>query len=151
MENKLDNQLQLLNKLYKESNDIYNVAAIQLKLTDTAFWILYAISHTNTEYTQMDLCNEWFYPIQTVNSAITKLIKEDLVELEVIPGTKNRKKILLTKKGRDLVDNTIKKIDEAERQVFLMFTEEEREMYLSLMQKHIENLKNSLSEMFNKQ
>jgi len=96
----------------------------------------------------MDFSNEWFYPIQTVNSAVSKLIKEDLVALEVIHGTKNRKKIVLTEKGKQFISKTLYKIDEIEMTVFSMFTQEERETYLSLMRRHIDTLKKEMSNAF---
>lgn len=148
MNNKIDQQLNQINRLYKESSDIYSIAASQLKLTDTAFWILYAVLHTDKEYTQMDFANEWFYPIQTVNSAVNQLVKKELVMLEVIPGTKNRKKIILTEKGNALVNSTICKIDEIEKTAFLTLTQEEREVYLSLMQRHIDILKKEMNNAF---
>mgnify|MGYP004537482567 CR=1 FL=1 len=64
------------------------------------------------------------------------------MELQVIPGTRNRKAILPTEKGKDFVENTINKADEVEKNAFLCFNEEEREQYLSLFKRHIEYLKN---------
>ena len=148
MNNRIEQQLNQLNRLYKESIDIYSITAAQLKLTDTAFWFLYAISHTTKDYTQMDFASEWFYPIQTVNSAINKLVKDGLVVLEVIPGTKNRKKVSLTEKGSKLVDMSIRKIDEIEKKSFLTLTQEERDLYLSLMQRHLDVLKKEMSNTF---
>lgn len=148
MDNRIEQQMNQLNRLYKESSDIYSIAAAQLKLTDTAFWLLYAVSHTDNEYTQMDFANDWFYPIQTVNSAVNKLVKDELVSLEVIPGTRNRKKILLTEKGGELIDSTFRKIDDVEKKTFLRFTEEEREAYLALMQRHIDMLKKEMKNAF---
>lgn len=141
MERDLQSELQTLNRLYKEADHIYTNLAVRFGLSDTEFWILYAISHTEGQMTQNDLCNDFFFPVQTINSAISKLQKKDLVELKVIPQTRNRKAILLTDKGKDFVSKTINKVDEIERNAFLMFTEKERETYLSLFKRHIENLK----------
>lgn len=141
MNDQLGQQLQVLNHLYKESDHIYSKLASKLGMTDTTFWVLYAIAHSEEELTQNDLCSDFFFPVQTIHSAINNLRKDGLVELQVIPGTKNRKAILLTEKGEAFVANTIHKADEIEKNAFLCFKEEERELYLSLFKRHIEYLK----------
>lgn len=148
MDGNLQSQLQKLNRLYKEADNIYTNLAAYFELSNTEFWILYAISHT-VQMTQKDLCNDYFFPVQTINSAISKLQKKDLVELKVIPKTRNCKQIMLTDKGMDFVSKTINKADEIEKNAFLMFTEEEREVYLSLFKRHIENLKNEEKRVLN--
>lgn len=141
MNDQLQQQLQVLNRLYKESDHIYSRLASKLGMTDTAFWILYAIVHSEEPLTQNDLCSDFFFPVQTIHSAINNLRKDALVELQVIPGTRNRKAILLTEKGKTFVANTIHKADEIEKNAFLCFSEDERELYLSLFKRHIEYLK----------
>ena len=141
MNEQLQQQLQVLSRLYKESEHIYSRLASKLGMTDTAFWVLYAIAHSEEPMTQNDLCSDFFFPVQTIHSAINNLRKDGLVELQVIPGTRNRKAILLTEKGRPFVANTINKADEIEKNAFLCFNEEEREQYLSLFRRHIEYLK----------
>lgn len=134
-------QLQVLNRLYKESDHIYSSLASKLGMTDTTFWVLYAIAHSEELITQNDLCGDFFFPVQTIHSAINNLRKDGLVELQVIPGTRNRKAILLTERGKSFVANTINKADEIEENAFLCFSEEERELYLSLFRRHIDYLK----------
>ena len=141
MNNNLQQQLQTLNRLYKESDHIYSNLASKLGMTDTTFWVLYAIAHSEEPMTQNDLCGDFFFPVQTIHSAINNLRKDGFVELQVIPGTRNRKAILLTAEGKTFVENTINKADEIEKNAFLCFNEEERELYLSLFKRHIEYLK----------
>lgn len=141
MEQNIIQQLITLNQLYKESNEIYSGIASQLGLSDTSCWILYAISHEEGDCTQNDLCRNWFFPIQTVNSSVSNLQKKGLVRLEMIPGTKNRKRIILTEEGNQFIDKFISKIDEMEKKAFQKFTEEERSIYISLYQRHNENLR----------
>ena len=141
MNTNLEQQLQILNRLYKESDHIYSNLASKLGMTDTTFWVLYAVSHSEEPMTQNDLCNQFFFPVQTINSAINNLRKNGLLELQVIPGTRNRKAIMLTDKGKIFVTNTINKADEIEKNAFLLFNEEERELYLSLFRRHIDYLK----------
>ena len=140
--NVLEQQLQVLNRLYKESDHIYSKLASKLGMTDTTFWVLYAVAHSEEPMTQNDLCNDFFFPVQTIHSAMNNLRKDGLLELQVIPGTRNRKAIILTEKGKTFVADTISKADEIEKNALLSFTEEERELYLSLFRRHIDYLKN---------
>ncbi len=148
MDEKLRNQMQTLDRLYKESDRIYNDYAAHFGMNNTAFWVLYTLSHVDEPVTQNDLCKEWFLPAQTINSAVSGLVKDGLVRLEPIPGTKNRKSIVLTEAGRELCGRTISTVDEIERAAMLDFTEEERELYLSLFRRHLENLKKAKAELF---
>lgn len=143
----IQQQLQVLNKLYKESDHIYSNLAARLGMTYPTFWILYAISHSEEPLTQNDLCNDYFFPVQTVNSTVTNLLKKEFVRLEFIPGTRNRKKIILTDKGKEYIDETINKADEIEENAFLMFAEDERDLYISLFKRHIEYLKDAENRM----
>ena len=149
MNTNLEQQLQILNRLYKESDHIYSNLASKLGMTDTTFWVLYAVSHSEEPMTQNDLCNQFFFPVQTINSAINNLRKNGLLELQVIPGTRNRKAIMLTEKGKIFVTNTINKADEIEKNAFLLFNEEERELYLSLFRRHIDYLKSEEKRVLN--
>ena len=83
----------------KEQNAIYHAAAAKFGLTDTELWVLYCISEPDEDRTQQDLCRQCFYPKQTINTAITGLAKDGLVELIPIPGTRNHKRIHLTPAG----------------------------------------------------
>ena len=67
--------------------------------------------------------------------------------MEFIPGTRNRKKIILTDKGKEYVDKTINKADEIEKNACLMFNEEERDIYISLFKRHIDYLKDAEKRM----
>ena len=142
MNDQLLQQLQVLSRLYKESDHIYSRLASKLGMTDTTFWVLYAIAHSEEPMTQNDLCSDFFFPVQTIHSAINNLRKDGLVELQVIPCTRNRKAILLTENGKAFAEATINKADEIEKNAFLCFSEEEREVYLSLFKRHIDYLKN---------
>lgn len=141
MDEKLRNQMQMLDRLYKESDRIYNDYAAHFGMNNTAFWVLYTLSHESGPVTQNDLSEAWFLPVQTINSAVSGLVKKELVRLEPIPGTKNRKSIVLTEAGRELCGRTISTVDEIERTAMLDFSEEERELYLGLFRRHLENLK----------
>lgn len=141
MNDSLQQQLEMLNRLCKECNHIYGRLAAKLGMTESAFWVLYAITHSEEPLTQNDLCSSFFFPVQTIHSAINGLRSKGLLELQVIHGTRNRKAILLTEAGRAFAADTISRADKMEKNALLMFTEEDRALYLSLYQRHIAYLK----------
>ena len=66
-------QLELYNRLWKEQDDIWQKAARKSSLPRTSYWILYTIVVTSpAPLSQADLCEKWYFPRQTVNSAVEK-------------------------------------------------------------------------------
>lgn len=116
----------------KEQDFIYHNVAVKFGLSDTAMWVLYNVYASKNVITQQELCRQCFFPKQTVNTAITCLSKNGYVELEVIPGTRNQKKILLTEKGNMLAEDTIAPLIEAESRAYSALSHEELETYLEM-------------------
>ena len=52
------------NRQYNETNALYHAAAVQFGLSDTAFWILYALYSSAAPLTQVQMCAEWCLPKQ---------------------------------------------------------------------------------------
>lgn len=92
MDDRLQQQLQVLNRLYKESDHIYSSLASKQGMTDTTFWVLYAIVHSEQALTQNDLCSDFFFPVQTIHSAINNLRGDGLVELQSSPAQETAKR-----------------------------------------------------------
>lgn len=134
-------QMGLLNQQYKALDSIYHNVAVKFGLSDSIFWIFYALCESGQEYTQNDLCNDWFYPKQTVNSAISKLVTDGYVWLETVPGTRNRKIVRLTDAGKRFSEQNVQVLMEAEQRAFGRLTQQERQTYLALMGKHLSFLR----------
>ena len=101
-------------------------------LSDTAKWVLYNIYVAKDVITQQELCRQCFFAKQTVNTAITSLIKNGYVELEIISGTRNHKRIILTEKGVSLAESTIRPLVEAEINAYAVLSSEEIKLYLDM-------------------
>lgn len=139
-------QLELINQQHKETDAIYHNAAVRFGLSDCVLWILYALCESECEYTQNDLCNEWFYPKQTINSAINNLVKCGYVSLENIPGTRNSKNVRLTDEGKSFSEKNIQSLLRAEQKAFGRLSEQERRTFLELSEKHIGFLKEEVEK-----
>lgn len=84
MEQTLEESIYLLNRSMRELSRIYGKMASKLGLSESAFWILYALSDPHREYTQTMLSEEWSIPKQTVHSSMEYLVEKDLAYLESI-------------------------------------------------------------------
>lgn len=129
-------QIQALNQQFKELAAIYHQAAMKCGISDSEFWVLYALLVLDAEYSQQDICDRWSLPKQTVNSVITNLVKKGYVFLEIIPGTRNKKIIRLTQTGKEFADHTISYIIQAELRAAAKLSHQERETYIALLAKY---------------
>lgn len=140
-------QLARLNGLYKEQGDIYHSYAADIGISETSLWILYSMVIFNKAVTQQELCSEWHYPKQTVNSAVNGLIKSGFVILEPACSEGCRKKFLkLTEKGEEFCRFKILPLIHAEEQSLLQMGEEKRELLLILMKQQNDKLKQLLEK-----
>ncbi len=116
----------------KEQDHIYHNTAVRYGLSDTGMWVLYNVYTAPGTVTQQELCRQCFFPKQTVNTAIARLCKNGCMSLEVIPGTRNQKKILLTDKGTELAEKTVGRLIEAEERAYAALSFEELQAYLGM-------------------
>ena len=129
---KIADYIEQIEQQRKEQDSIYHNVAVKFGLSDTVMWVLYNVYASNDTITQQELCRQCFFAKQTVNTAITSLVKNGYVTLEAIPGTRNQKKIQLTAKGSALAEVTIVPLMEAESRVYSALSREELEAYLEM-------------------
>lgn len=149
MEKNISNQLTALNQAYKEFDDVYHIYAREHNLSDTALWVLYSVWERGESYTQRELCTDWFYSPQTVNSALKLLERQGLIRLVQTPEDRRNKHILFTPKGKVLGEAIIAPLIEAERKAFSGLSERERTELLSTTQRHITLLRQEAGKISN--
>ena len=146
---KLVEQLEIFNRLWKEQDDIWEMAAKKSGLSTAAFWILYIlIINKEKTITQTDLCENWYLPKQTVNSAVKKMKEDGLLALVSEKGKGNVKYLTITEKGNEFAKQAILPLVEADILAFSSFKEEERELLLSLMQRQVNTLKEKAKKLW---
>ena len=96
-----------LNALYMEQDDIYSAYAAHFGLSDTAFWVLYAVCESSEVKTQNALAETLSLPRQSINSAVAALVKRGYIALEQLPGARSGKALRLTDTGKALCDRVI--------------------------------------------
>ena len=107
---KTEDYLTEIGKQEKQFDALYRNAGAMFGLPDCAMWVLYFLFLSPDALSQQDLIEKMMFPKQTVNSAVAGLVKKRLAELAMIPGTRNKKSVTLTKAGRDLADQTVGKM-----------------------------------------
>ena len=147
MEQTITAQLTAFNQTYKEMDEIYHVYAKANGLSDATLWVLYSLWERGEGYPQRELCADWFYPPQTVNSILKGLERRGLIELVLIPGNRKSKQVCLTSSGRALAKQVIVPLVEAERSSFSGLSAEERAALLSITEKHIALLKRATKKL----
>ena len=102
------------NRLYNESNLLYHGVAARFGLSDTVFWVLYALYSDDKPQTQAQLCAGFCLPKQTLNSAVRGMVEQGLLQLTPAPGCKHGKNLGLTETGRALAERTVARVIRAE-------------------------------------
>lgn len=125
------------NRIYKEMDIMYHRYAKKFGLSDVAFWILYSMEENEKLFTQRELCREWSFPPQTVNSALKDLEKKNIILLEPVPGNKKNKWIKLTEEGKAMVEEVILPLMRIEEESFMDLTDAERDIMLTATQKYL--------------
>ncbi len=146
MNKTIDEQIELINQQAKELAGLYKNICSELNISENEFWVWYALMTIKGDCSQQEICSSWSLSKQTVNTVITNLMKKGYLYLEVIPGTRNRKRILLTEEGRQYGSSIITPVVNAERRVLEQVSYEEREAairsfihYTALMRNELSN------------
>ncbi len=132
------------NQLMAETNGVYHAMAQSLGLSDSAFTILYTLSLLETPAPLSRVVQLTGLPKQTVNSALRKLDKDGLLTLEAAGARK--KNLFLTPAGQILCQEKIHPVLALEDEIFHTWTQEERELYLRLTQRYLDDLKEKSRE-----
>ena len=133
-------------RLTREMDGFWRDASVASGLSDTSFFILFSICSEEKDFTQSELCKNYCFSKQTINSSVKALEVSGLIEMKAAEG---RKKILcLTQKGKDFCEAKVLPVMKAEQDSLSAFTQEERKQFLFLMKKQLEYLKSKEEELW---
>lgn len=133
------------NQLLKEYDDIYRNVAKCFHMSETEFWILYHLYTEKKQPTQRELCMRLHAPKQTIHSALRKMEHEGWIQY-MEANDHRMKRILLCDKGKAAAHQSVALITEKEEQAFLCFSEEEKSLFLSLLQRYIVHLQENMKD-----
>lgn len=131
------------NTIFKENDEVYRCAAKTLGISDCSLWILYTLRTEQEAITQKEICEAFYYPKQTVNSALKKLENEGHIALTEMKDRRS-KKITLTESGKKLAARTADKLIEAEFASLSGLSDTERETFIELFRKYTGLLKKNM-------
>lgn len=131
------NLLEKINRQFNECNALYHEMAVHYGVSDTVFWVLYALHNSSKPQTQNTLCMEWALPKQTLNSAVASMVRQGLLELEQAPGRRSGKILHLTEAGQALAQKTIAPVCRAEQAALERMGRQTAEQYIHLAQEYL--------------
>lgn len=139
-------ELKEFNSLYKEMDEIYHRIALELGLSDSAFFIMYSIAEFGDGCLQKDIAEQYFISKKTINSSIKNLEAKGYIVLE--KGNRRDMHIHFTQAGQEFADKKIAPVFELENSVFEEFPEEECQKLLQLTRKYVMLCRKKVKEKF---
>jgi DNA-binding MarR family transcriptional regulator len=141
-----DQRLLEYNAIIKETDELYRDVAKKLGLPDCSFWILYALRQEGGGLTQSEICDSFYQPKQTVNSALKKMEGDGYIILRSL-NDRRSKQIHLTERGAALAQKTVDPVIHAEKQALTGLTEAEQNAFIGLFRKYTDLLKTNLQSL----
>lgn len=129
--------------VFAEIEAAQHEVALKLGLTDSALLILYNVYLGGGSCLLSDI-TLWASK-QTINSALRKLEAEGVVRLENFSGRK--KQVVLTEKGSELTQSTVRRWIQKENAIADAWTQEERDLYLELTRRYLTGVKEKIREL----
>lgn len=138
-------EMKRFNYLTAEIGGAYHEAAVKLGLSDSAMMVLYTICNHGEECLLQDIVRLSGISKQTVNSAIRKLEKEEIIYMKAEKG--RNKLVCLTGRGKSLVKLTVLRIVDIENEILTSWPEDELQIYLKLTQEYLSAFKEKIKEL----
>ncbi len=137
-----------MNELYNILNSIdsiYRDAAIKLNVTETEMCIMYVMCYEGNGCNQSCLYKKTGITKSTVNSALHKMQERGLIELK--SGDKRNVRVFLTAKGKELSEQTAKRIIDIELEIFDGWSARDIDYFLELNRKYQNDLKEKIEKL----
>ena len=138
-------EFQRINFMLMSISMLYHDAVIRFGLTDNIGLILRFLSESGDHCPLSSIYKTTGIRKQTINSSIRKLEAEGVLYLEQTDG--RSKRVVLTQKGRELIDNTVAQIHNAEVHALDDWTKEEIQTYILTLSKVHGSLKRELDKL----
>ncbi len=132
------------NRLISEIDEVYHEVAIRQGFSDSAMAILYALSDNDGQCRLPELIKSSGVNKQTINSALRKLEKDEIIYLE--PAGGKSKRVCLTEKGFSTVHETVELVLNVEKKIYSSWSQEEWKLYLQLTERYLGQLREEMKE-----
>lgn len=119
---------------------LYENCAHILDITSTEMWILLALDQTRSPVSQADIARIIRIPVQTVNSACSKMIRRGWLELKPLKTNHKSKIVTFTDAGREKCLPFARKVQMAEAMAMSNLSAEEFRQMLHGVEKYNRHL-----------
>ncbi len=133
-----------INRMAGNIDRLYHDASLKLGLSDSELDMFYVISIFGNGCNQSVLYKESGLRKSTVNTSIRRLEKDGVLYLEA--GEGRNTKVFLTDKGMEYLQR-IEKFMNMEKEIYASWTDEERDVYLNLTKRYVEELGEKIEEL----
>lgn len=132
------------NRIISEIEEVYHEIARKQGFSDSAMAVLYTLADHDGKCGLSELVRLSGVYKQTINSALRKLEKEEIVYLE--PAGGRSKRVCFTEKGGALARETVGRVIDAEKKIYSSWSREEWELYTQLTQRYLDQLRQEIKE-----
>ena len=115
----------------------------QMDLTASQGHIMGYLAHRDTPPCSRDIEDHFQLSHPTVSGLLARLEKKGFIQFQPDEVDRRCKRIYILPKGRECIDTMRRTIDEHEQRMVQGFTPEEREQFLNLLKRAIENMGHS--------
>lgn len=151
MKNSINQKWEMIYKSMNEFDIEYHKLASFYNLSDSSFWILYALNENKEGCTQKELYTDWCVNKQTINSSIKYLQNKGYITLQHYVDNKKLKKVCLTKQGKAIIDNTIANVNEIEKRALKKINEEKMDIVIKFLKEQANYFKDEVSGFLEKE
>ncbi len=137
--------LRKYNYLMSEIGELYHEAAFKTGLSDSVQQILYVVYSENYRCLQSEIYKQSGVSRQTINSAVRRLEQDGIVRLE--KGVGRNTIVCLTDEGIRFAKEKIEPLYRIEQEIFAEWSLEEMALYLSLIERFRDGLKEKLTQL----
>lgn len=144
MKNINQSETRRYNRLISEIDEVYHEVAIRQGFSDSVMAILYTLSDHDGQCRLPELIKLSGVNKQTINSALRKLEKDEIIYLE--PAGGKSKRVCLTEKGFSTVHKTVDCVLEVEKKIYSSWSRKEWELYVQLTERYLYQLREEMKE-----
>lgn len=133
------------NRLYQELSSLYYEVSSQTGISDSAFWIMYAIAELGDGCLQKEIAETHFISKQTISSAVRGLEKKGYITLQ--RGKGRNMHLHLTAEGKVFVHEKVEPLMKIENSVYKEMSLAESRELLRLSQKYNDIFREKIAEL----
>lgn len=121
---------------------LYRSVASSFGISTCEMWIYYFLLIEQDGVTQQTICSQMSFKKQTVNSAVSKLVKEGMLTLTAMNENNKSKTLSLTPKGAEFANNTVNSLLNAELKAAQKFGKRQLNSLCMLRDEYLDVLQN---------